>query len=150
MDLPLRKTGVPLGDTVSAGDAKRHLLSTPGTTQKDRVSSYYCAAPVSRKMRGRYHRTGNIYQVRPQSARPHGAPAVKTDPHSAEHVIEAIVRGEAHPCSSCTFQSWTCSSTFLKQLILVETINYSMHYCKLFHFINHSFCERGCFTFTIK
>ena len=42
MDLPLSKTGVPLADTVSAGDAKRHF-STPGMTQNDRVSSYYCA-----------------------------------------------------------------------------------------------------------
>jgi len=41
-DIPLGKTGVPLADTIGAGDAKRHF-STPGMTQEDRVSSYYCA-----------------------------------------------------------------------------------------------------------
>jgi len=51
MDLPLRKTGVPLADTVSAGDATRHFL-TPSMTQKHRVSSYYCAR-YHAKTRGR-------------------------------------------------------------------------------------------------
>jgi len=37
MDPSLRKTGVPLVDTVRAGDTKRHI-STPGIKQKRAVS----------------------------------------------------------------------------------------------------------------
>ena len=43
MDLPLRKTGVPLADTVSAGDAKRHFDSRYDAKRPGVMSSYYCA-----------------------------------------------------------------------------------------------------------
>ena len=44
------KTGVPLADTVSAGDTKRHFL-TLSMTQKDWVSSDYCAG-ITQKCAG--------------------------------------------------------------------------------------------------
>ena len=47
MDLPLRKSGVPLADTVSAGDVKRHF-STAGMAQK-RPGELILLRPVSRK-----------------------------------------------------------------------------------------------------
>jgi len=48
MDLPLRKTGVPLADTVSAGDAKRHLKFDSRYDAK-RPGELILLRPVSRK-----------------------------------------------------------------------------------------------------
>jgi len=50
-DHPLRKTGIPLADSVSAGDEKRHFSTPRGMTQEDGVSSYY-GARYHEKMRG--------------------------------------------------------------------------------------------------